>query len=37
MIIAILGLGYVGLPLAIELGKIYNTIGFIFLRRKLII
>lgn len=26
--IAVLGLGYVGLPLAIEFGKIYNTIGF---------
>jgi len=26
--IAILGLGYVGLPLAIEFGKVFNTIGF---------
>ena len=26
--IAIIGLGYVGLPLAIEFGKIYQTIGF---------
>ena len=26
--IAIIGLGYVGLPLAIEFGKIYKTIGF---------
>ena len=26
--IAIIGLGYVGLPLAIEFGKIYNTVGF---------
>jgi len=26
--IAIIGLGYVGLPLAIEFGKKYNTIGF---------
>jgi UDP-N-acetyl-D-glucosamine/UDP-N-acetyl-D-galactosamine dehydrogenase len=26
--IAILGLGYVGLPLAIEFGKFFNTIGF---------
>ena len=26
--IAIIGLGYVGLPLAVEFGKIYNTIGF---------
>ncbi len=28
MRIAVLGLGYVGLPLAIELGKIYPTTGF---------
>ena len=27
-IIAVIGLGYVGLPLAIELGKIYKSIGF---------
>ena len=26
--IAIIGLGYVGLPLAIEFGKIYQTVGF---------
>ncbi|MFN4054721.1 MAG: Vi polysaccharide biosynthesis UDP-N-acetylglucosamine C-6 dehydrogenase TviB [Alishewanella aestuarii] len=26
--IAIIGLGYVGLPLAVEFGKIYNTLGF---------
>jgi len=26
--IAIIGLGYVGLPLAVEFGKIFNTIGF---------
>ncbi len=26
--IAVIGLGYVGLPLAVEFGKIYNTIGF---------
>ena len=26
--IAIIGLGYVGLPLAIEFGKIFETIGF---------
>ena len=26
--IAILGLGYVGLPLAIEFGKVFKTIGF---------
>lgn len=27
-IIAVIGLGYVGLPLAVEFGKKYNTIGF---------
>ena len=26
--IAIIGLGYVGLPLAVEFGKIRNTLGF---------
>ena len=26
--IAIVGLGYVGLPLAIEFGKIFNTVSF---------
>lgn len=26
--IAIIGLGYVGLPLAVEFGKIYHTVGF---------
>ena len=26
--IAIIGLGYVGLPLAVEFGKKYQTIGF---------
>lgn len=26
--IAIIGLGYVGLPLALEFGKIFNTVGF---------
>ena len=26
--IAIVGLGYVGLPLAVEFGKKFNTIGF---------
>ena len=26
--IAIIGLGYVGLPLAVEFSKIYNVIGF---------
>ena len=27
-VVAIVGLGYVGLPLAMEFSKIYNTIGF---------
>ena len=26
--IAIVGLGYIGLPLAVEFGKIFNVIGF---------
>ena len=26
--VAVIGLGYVGLPLAIEVGKKYSTIGF---------
>ena len=26
--IAVIGLGYVGLPLAVEFGKIYDTVGF---------
>lgn len=26
--VAIIGLGYVGLPLAVEFGKMYNTVGF---------
>jgi len=26
--IGVIGLGYVGLPLAVEFGKIYNTVGF---------
>ena len=28
MKIAIIGIGYVGLPLAVEFGKVYQTIGF---------
>ena len=40
--IGIIGLGYVGLPLAIEFGKKFHTVGFdisessvnIFLRKK---
>lgn len=34
MIIAVVGLGYVGLPLAIEFGKKYKTIGFDLSREK---
>jgi len=26
--IGIIGLGYVGLPLAVEFGKIFSTVGF---------
>ncbi|MCB1686020.1 MAG: Vi polysaccharide biosynthesis UDP-N-acetylglucosamine C-6 dehydrogenase TviB, partial [Pseudomonadales bacterium] len=26
--VAVIGLGYVGLPLAVELGRLYPTIGF---------
>ena len=26
--VAIIGLGYVGLPLAVEFGKLYATVGF---------
>src|SRR5689334_22854427 len=26
--IGVVGLGYVGLPLAVEFGKLYNTLGF---------
>ena len=26
--ICVLGLGYVGLPLAVEFGKVYKTVGF---------
>ncbi|MDC0056693.1 nucleotide sugar dehydrogenase [Alphaproteobacteria bacterium] len=33
--IAIIGLGYVGLPLAIEFGKIFNTIGFDINKRRI--
>ena len=33
--IAVVGLGYVGLPLAVEFGKKYRTIGFDCRRRKL--
>ena len=33
--IAVIGLGYVGLPLAIELGKSYKTIGFDLSKNKI--
>ncbi len=33
--ICIIGLGYVGLPLAIEFGKKYNTIGFDFSQKRI--
>lgn len=33
--IAIIGLGYVGLPLAVEFGKIFTTIGFDISKRRI--
>ena len=33
--IAIIGMGYVGLPLAVEFGKKYNTIGFDIDKKKI--
>lgn len=33
--IAVVGLGYVGLPLAVEFGKIYETIGFDLSKEKI--
>ncbi len=27
-VVAVVGLGYVGLPLAVEFGKRYSTVGF---------
>ena len=35
--IYIIGLGYVGLPLAIELGKKYDTIGYDQTKKELLI
>ena len=32
--VAVVGLGYVGLPLAVEFGKLFNTIGFDLSRQK---
>ena len=34
-VVAIVGLGYVGLPIAIEFGKYYKTIGFDVSKRKI--
>src|SRR3990172_2911727 len=34
-IIAVIGLGYVGLPLAIEFGKKYKTLGFDLSKQKI--
>jgi UDP-N-acetyl-D-galactosamine dehydrogenase len=34
-VVAVVGLGYVGLPLAIEFGKLYPTIGFDLSARKI--
>ena len=33
--IAVFGLGYVGLPLAVELGKRYTTVGFDVKRERI--
>ena len=33
--IAIIGMGYVGLPLAVEFGKIFETIGFDFNKSRI--
>ena len=35
MKIALVGLGYVGLPLAVEFGKQYQTIGFDIAKQEL--
>ena len=34
-IIAVVGLGYVGLPIALEFGKYYNTIGYDVSKKKI--
>ena len=33
--IAIIGLGYVGLPLAVEFGKLFNVVGFDINKRRI--
>ena len=35
-IISVIGLGYVGLPLAIELGKFFNVVGFDISKERII-
>ena len=34
--VAVIGLGYVGLPLAVELGKKYSTIGFDINKKRIL-
>ena len=34
-VVAVIGLGYVGLPLALEFGKLFETIGFDISERKI--
>ena len=34
--ISILGLGYVGLPLSLELSKFFNTIGFDISKKRIL-
>ena len=33
--LAVIGLGYVGLPLAVEFGKKYNVIGFDIFKQRI--
>ena len=35
MVVAVVGLGYVGLPLAVEFGKKYPTVGFDLSEKKI--
>ena len=34
--VAVIGLGYVGLPLAVEIGKKYSTIGFDINKKRIL-
>tara|TARA_Y100000294_G_scaffold41687_1_gene37868 strand:- start:7765 stop:7902 length:138 start_codon:yes stop_codon:yes gene_type:complete len=34
--LSVIGLGYVGLPLAVEFGKVCNTLGFDINREKIL-